>query len=694
MADINASLWGLERVLRGGSESSGRESQIAIVKRIEKDGTVIISYPGSDHEAPLASATSELAPGDYVPVTVRNGKAYAVEGNQSDPSIGGGAVNVMVNSVSEVAENAVRSAATAGAAASQAVASAETAAQAASETQDHLKSVVQGATTVEKAVSVMQTALEAVVDYDPTNDTVQEYFWHDANGAHVLGDTSGYRNDIDSMGMDIVTVSDERSVAKFGASGARIGKEYDAQAADNESHLEMDYHSMQLVDKEGNTFFHVSDLRGADGKATVSDRFISDGVRRVFELSLESDFANERWVTLDGQPPSFNYSVSYDRNTSLASIYNIDASSFYTPQSGVEVVITYTTESDIAKAYTFGTRDDNAKVGAFSIAEGADISADGMYAHAEGYGTKASGYISHAEGDSTSASGAYSHAEGFQSEASGTNAHAEGENTTASGSTSHAEGIETIASAVSSHAQNDTTIAASYAQTALGKFNVEDSNDTYAVIVGNGTGGNSRSNALAVVWDGSVESGISGAGSQSWLNISKGKAGLYVQKDRTDSTTSNYAVGAVVLETAGGGAWTIGNYNDETLRLVYISPTNRANNVNTVSTFTIPSTGILGQANGGTGQNSLYKLVTFTGTYATLNANAYTTVNLSASSSIPSGYSPVAFLKVDSGRDRASIARVGFSGSTLQVTVVNGTSTNITSSSTITVQVLYLPTAS
>lgn len=78
-------------------------------------------------------------------------------------------------------------------------------------------SVVQGATTVEKAVSVMQTALEAVVDYDPQTDTTTEYFWHDANGAHVLGDTSGYRNDIDSTGMRIVDTSTEESVADFGA---------------------------------------------------------------------------------------------------------------------------------------------------------------------------------------------------------------------------------------------------------------------------------------------------------------------------------------------------------------------------------------------------------------------------------------------------------------------------------------------
>lgn len=46
--------------------------------------------------------------------------------------------------------------------------------------------------------------------------THQEYFWHDSNGAHVLGNTSGYRNDIDSTGMKIVNANTETVLASFG----------------------------------------------------------------------------------------------------------------------------------------------------------------------------------------------------------------------------------------------------------------------------------------------------------------------------------------------------------------------------------------------------------------------------------------------------------------------------------------------
>lgn len=50
------------------------------------------------------------------------------------------------------------------------------------------------------------------------------------------------------------------------------------------------------------------------------------------------------------------------------------------------------------------------------------------------------------------------------------------------------------------------TLASSNYQTAIGKYNIEDTNNTYALIIGNGTDGNSRSNALTVDWNGQVRS--------------------------------------------------------------------------------------------------------------------------------------------------------------------------------------------
>ena len=140
----------------------------------------------------------------------------------------------------------------------------------------------------------------------------------------------------------------------------------------------------------------------------------------------------------------------------------------------------------------------------YSHAEGHNTTAEGTASHAEGYGTTASDYASHAEGSGTTASGMYSHAEGSGTTASGNTSHAEGSGTTASGTYSHAEGDGTTASGTSSHAQNQGTIASGQYQTALGKYNIEDTNDEYAVIIGNGLGNTYRTNALTLDWNGNV----------------------------------------------------------------------------------------------------------------------------------------------------------------------------------------------
>ena len=146
--------------------------------------------------------------------------------------------------------------------------------------------------------------------------------------------------------------------------------------------------------------------------------------------------------------------------------------------------------------------------GGDSHAEGQYTTASGGVSHAEGNNTTASGDMSHAEGSNSTASGYYSHAEGNNTTASGTNSHAEGVSTTASGDDSHAEGVSTTASGDDSHAQNIYTIAQGEGQTAIGKFNVAQGNSgssastDYAFIIGNGTGVNNRSNALAIKWDG------------------------------------------------------------------------------------------------------------------------------------------------------------------------------------------------
>ena len=86
--------------------------------------------------------------------------------------------------------------------------------------------------------------------------------------------------------------------------------------------------------------------------------------------------------------------------------------------------------------------------------------------------------------------------------ASGANSHAGGHSTVASGSCSYTEGFGTKASNFQSHAEGDCTIASGVNSHVQGKYNIEDTENKYAHIVGNGTGNKNRSNAHTVDWDG------------------------------------------------------------------------------------------------------------------------------------------------------------------------------------------------
>lgn len=156
--------------------------------------------------------------------------------------------------------------------------------------------------------------------------------------------------------------------------------------------------------------------------------------------------------------------------------------------------------------------------GNYSFAEGYNTTAEAKYSHAEGDSTTASGWNSHAEGERTVASLASAHAEGTETTASGGSAHSEGQNTTASGSGSHAEGFtttasgsyshaeggDTLASGSGSHAEGVGTIAKGNYQHAQGKFNVEDTSNKYAHIVGKGASATARSNAHTLDWNGNA----------------------------------------------------------------------------------------------------------------------------------------------------------------------------------------------
>ena len=179
----------------------------------------------------------------------------------------------------------------------------------------------------------------------------------------------------------------------------------------------------------------------------------------------------------------------------------------------------------------FNNYSTNTASGQFSHAEGNGTTASNAASHAEGTVTTASGQFSHAEGRSTTASGYAAHTEGSSTAASGYASHAEGYETTASGQYSHAEGYNTTASGWYSHAEGEGTTASGGYQHVQGKYNIEDTEDKYAQIIGNGTSDAARSNAHTLDWDGNAWfAGAVYVGSTSGTNKDDGSKILATQE--------------------------------------------------------------------------------------------------------------------------------------------------------------------
>ena len=147
-------------------------------------------------------------------------------------------------------------------------------------------------------------------------------------------------------------------------------------------------------------------------------------------------------------------------------------------------------------------------------------------------------FNSHCEGRSCEATGYGSHAEGYYTVASGERSHSENYKTIACGHESHAEGMTTKAKGYASHAEGEYTIASGRSQHVEGAFNIEDTNDTYLHIIGNGKSESSRSNAMTVDWHGNGWfAGEVTVGEKKYKLISEEKVGQIESLLTQDKTT-------------------------------------------------------------------------------------------------------------------------------------------------------------
>lgn len=288
---------------------------------------------------------------------------------------------------------------------------------------------------------------------------------------HKAGETNSNFAQINSYGLQVYKggQTDSYKIAEFGET-SYIGKHDGSQ-----SYMQLDFNSLRMIDKEGDPYFYVGDLRGSNGKAQVSETF------NILENESSPGSPNiDTYYVLKGAVATTSDVTSVKINgTSVsnwqASIESTGMCIKFTSSTGISVgdlvTVIYYSSGRNQKALTFGTRNYPSYInvpGQMSIAMGKDVIAEGMYSFATGLETEAYGVSAHAEGECSKALGGMSHAEGSYTTASGRSSHAEGGGTQATGERSHAEGLQCIASEDSAHAEGSLTTASQISSHAEG----------------------------------------------------------------------------------------------------------------------------------------------------------------------------------------------------------------------------------
>ena len=560
---MNKIIKDIKEALSADTKTKAYDTQAKVIR--DDGSTLWVHIPGGVDETPVKKTISAKV-GDTVQLRVGGGSAWLV-GNQSAPPTDDAraivaettaiTANENAKVAAQAANSAVESAERASSAATRAEASASNALTAAQSAQTSADSALVSLSTVEDVVGVLNwitahgtmtltsdVAINPAHVYfvvDPTGDyvvggthysivaepkvedistyyelsvdeSVQNYV-----ATHVVVDTEGLWLIPDSGGNKVLIATGAGSsyttagtyiigkvsgvdtvFAKFTTDGVTMNATNSTQIAhlgygDGNADTGTSYTPyFTFGERKTTTSSYSSSSTYAVGDLCVHD---SQLYVCIAEITTAEAWNASHWALAIG-----NYSVS-EGWRHIASGSNSHAEGQGNIAIGVHSHVeghsTLTTD-EYAHAEGWSTEAN----GSSSHAEGYNTEANAFASHAEGNGTTASGGNSHAEGQGTTASGGNSHAEGLGTTASGSGSHAEGADATASGDQSHAEGVGVTASGKLSHAQNNYTIAQGDNQTALGKFNVADT--TSAVVIGNGTADNARSNALTVDWSGNV----------------------------------------------------------------------------------------------------------------------------------------------------------------------------------------------
>ena len=479
----------------------------AEVRRIEGD-VAWVHIPGGVDETPV-KLTIAARPGDTVQVRVGDGSAW-LTGNSTAPPTddrAAEAADKKAVQAQETAKQAVDDAGRAKEAADSAEKSAESAQTSADNANQYASRALGGLSTVQSVVETLNWITEhgtMTLTTDTALDPTHVYFVIDPSGDYVVGsthysivsepdaddlstyyvlsideslqnyvgthlaltgeglwllpETGGYKVLIATGSGTTYTTAGTYIIDAVGNIVARFGET--TQIGENgKTRVEVDYHSLKLIDLDNETYFHLSDLRDADGYLAIEESFTADGNSRFFFLSYTAASTDYTVTVSDSSGGSVTKAV---RNVGFATA----------PTEGATITVAYYTTSYDAKAITFGTRI-SGTVGGMSMAMGIANKATSARAIAIGMRNSATGQGSVAIGSDCKATGNEAFAIGYETEA-----------------THYAV------------AQNQGTKASSLYQTAMGRYNIEDRAGKYALIIGNGEHDLARSNAYAVTFNG------------------------------------------------------------------------------------------------------------------------------------------------------------------------------------------------
>lgn len=479
MADVEKDgIWELADLLSAKPQAQQKRS-VATVTRVDSEGTVWVHLPGGVEETPVNGlTTSEVQAGDVVQVQIENGRANLI-GNATSPSVGQERVDKAIEPVKQTAEKAA-------AEVGEAKSTADAARAIAEATGQHFWYDDSGA-------HISTEALNPEGAQNSLWNSLGMLFRRGANNllALVTGDSPGVVV-YDGEGNDPTNIA-----ARFTSSGAVVGRDgarrieledgsftgYDTagavyvEIAQTGAEVERNYrHSLGRIESgkcpalDGRTLININAL---DLSAAVSgtDIAVTRGVTLL--ISFESNIAS-----LD--KGSFASGTILPANPKALMLRPLQSGQ-WTFVAGVDGSYSYTASATLADG-TSGTIQ-------FLLSYTGGIVSSEVYLD---------GFVS---ADSWGFLGISALVSATVSSCAPTYVFGEGD---ATGSFAVSEGSG-AASGDYSRAQNLGTTAASDNQTALGKYNIEDANDEYAIVLGNGTADDARSNALTVSWDGHIE---------------------------------------------------------------------------------------------------------------------------------------------------------------------------------------------